>query len=86
METPLNELLERLKGLETLTDYDIGYKRGADMATKVIIEVIKQDFLEAEKQMIIEAFRDGRKTGAIFKSQKDNEGLAEQYYTDNFKG
>lgn len=44
----------------------------------------KEQNKEKHKQEIIEAFRKGREAGAIFKSQKDSEGLAEQYFNNIF--
>ncbi len=44
-----------------------------------------QELRENQKSDIIAAFLAGRKAGAAFKRASDNEGLAEQYYKENYQ-
>ena len=63
---------------------EIHYERYAEHLNKYIDhrKSKNKELIENNKDQIIEAFRAGRKAGAIFKTQRDSEGLAERYLRD----
>lgn len=73
MKTPMQELIE-----------SIVYEHKGVVRIQLMRDTL-DSLIEKEKQMVIDAFRKGRKAGAIFKRAKDNEGFAEQYYKETFK-
>lgn len=81
MKTALTRLLERIEATIN-NDYANDFGRGQAIGLKLVIDSIKNEWLECEKHQIIEAYKAG-----FVDSQKPSKDLKKEfndYYTDNF--
>lgn len=85
MKTAMQQLLERIEATinnDPINDLGVGQA----MALKLMKSRIKNEWLETEKEQIIEAWKEGDVHGHnYYDNDYNEEEKAEQYYNQTFK-
>jgi len=79
METPMQELKEKLKQKQAMFKQDNKHTQTIKAIYENVIMLIDNQMIEKEKAVIIEANKQGFKDASIYYSE-----VAEQYYKETF--